>query len=700
MASGAACWGIELGAGAIKALKLSREGETLTVQDYAIVPHKRVLSAPDLDQAEARRVALGTLVSQKDLSGVPISVSVPGHSAFARFAKLPPVEPKKIPDIVKFEAVQQIPFPIEEVEWDFQTFQNSESPDVEVGIFAITRERVMQQLALWEDVGVTPELLTLGPVSVFNAMAWDLQFSEQTPGTVILDVGTTSTDLIVAEKGRVWVRTFPLGGHHFTEALVSTFKLSYLKAEKLKREAEQSKHARHVFQAMRPVFGDLAQDVQRSIGYYQNLHSDANLTRLIVFGSTFNLPGLRKYLGQQLQMEVLRLDRFKRVEIEGPTASEFHGAAMNLSTAYGLALQGLGLGTIDANLMPKTVVRDAVWAKKRKWAAAAAGIAIVGGGSAFLGPQLDKMKLEQNPKPNVVDQAKTDLSAARNEWETKKADFEPNLNAANVLKLIDYRDICPLVIDDVGTVLANAKTAADQRGGPAFKFIKLDVEYLGPSDVTVPGGVDDGGFTGGNPMDGRFDGGRDGRDRGFDDPVQDVSGPARRFRVTMDVSTLRQDNPDRFLRDTIQQWLFDNEVRDGIPFTIERKGVRWGKSGTETVPDPEADSTGGGELVEPPSRRPATRPSRGPTSGDPRFTPGRSTPRGPGRGSPFNPSPFNTEGDYNKIEGQQQAFSGLNDLAPPPVPPVDGSPGDIITKYQITWDAVITDADASEEEAL
>ena len=66
-------------------------------------------------------------------------MSVPGHAAFARFAKLPPVEPKKVPDIVKFEAMQQIPFPLDQVEWDYQTFVSPDSPDVEVGIFAITR---------------------------------------------------------------------------------------------------------------------------------------------------------------------------------------------------------------------------------------------------------------------------------------------------------------------------------------------------------------------------------------------------------------------------------------------------------------------------------------------------------------------------------------------------------------------------------
>ncbi|MFG0314729.1 MAG: type IV pilus assembly protein PilM, partial [Phycisphaerales bacterium] len=335
MASSNICWGIEMGYGAIKALKLENDGGEYKVLDYAIINHPKVLSTPELDQTDAMRVALGTLVNQHDLSNAHIAVSLPGHQSFARFAKLPPVEPKKVPDIVKFEAVQQIPFPLEEVEWDYQTFVSPDSPDIEVGIFAVTRQRIMDQLSMLSDVGLTPDLVTLSPIAAYNALAVDLGFTDDTPGTIILDIGTVSTDMIIAEAGRVWVRTFPIGGHKFTEALVSAFKLSYTKAEKLKREAEQSKHARHVFQAMRPVFSAIVQEIQRSIGFYQSVHPDADLKRLVGLGSTFRLPGLRKYLKQQLQMDVYRLEQFKKIAMDGPQAGEFQASSFNLATAYG-----------------------------------------------------------------------------------------------------------------------------------------------------------------------------------------------------------------------------------------------------------------------------------------------------------------------------------------------------------------------------
>src|SRR6185295_4222288 len=108
---------------------------------------------------------------------------------------------------------------------------------------------------------------------------------------IIMDIGTVSTDVIIVENCQLWLRTLAIGGNAFTEALMRAFKLSFPKAERLKREAGTSKYARQIFQAMRPVFSDLLQEMQRSLGYYQSLNRDANLTKIIGVGSTFRLPG-------------------------------------------------------------------------------------------------------------------------------------------------------------------------------------------------------------------------------------------------------------------------------------------------------------------------------------------------------------------------------------------------------------------------
>src|SRR6185436_7055557 len=94
------------------------------------------------------QTALAVFTSKhNNLKGSAAAVGVSGQQSFAKFIQLPPVEEKKIPEIVRFEAMQQIPFPLDEVEWSYQLFRNPDSPDVEVGIFAMRKELINHHIS-------------------------------------------------------------------------------------------------------------------------------------------------------------------------------------------------------------------------------------------------------------------------------------------------------------------------------------------------------------------------------------------------------------------------------------------------------------------------------------------------------------------------------------------------------------------------
>jgi type IV pilus assembly protein PilM len=158
--------------------------------------------------------------------------------------------------------------------------------------------------------------------------------------TMIIDLGAENTDLIIAEGETIWLRSIPIGGNNFTEALVKSFKLNFAKAEDLKRNAATSKYARQIFQAMRPVFADLVAEIQRSIGFYASVHRDSRIKRIVALGGTFRLPGLQKYLQQNLQLEVDRIDNFTAaLPSDGKTGTTLSENLLSMFSAYGLALQ-------------------------------------------------------------------------------------------------------------------------------------------------------------------------------------------------------------------------------------------------------------------------------------------------------------------------------------------------------------------------
>jgi len=366
MAANKGVWGIDLGQCALKAIRLRAAGDKVEALDHVHIEHGRILSQPEVDRPALIAESMKKFLDQHDLSKEILVVGVPGQHTLARFTKLPPVDKKKIPEIVKYEAQQQIPFDMEEVIWDYQNFEDPDGMETEVGIFAMRRELMREHLRFLSDLNLEPGLVQSAPLALYNALFYDgLCGSEP---VAILDIGAQNTDLLVVDGNSLWTRNIPIGGNHFTETLLKTFKLSFSKAENLKRSAGSSKYARQVFQAMRPVFADLVAEIQRSIGFFTSSHRGVKLSKLIAMGNAFKLPGMPKFIQQNLGMEVVRPTTFHRLSTsEASNAPQLMDHLLSYGVAYGLALQGLGLSQITSNLLPPEIAKQVIWRKKTPW---------------------------------------------------------------------------------------------------------------------------------------------------------------------------------------------------------------------------------------------------------------------------------------------------------------------------------------------
>jgi type IV pilus assembly protein PilM len=185
--------------------------------------------------------------------------------------------------------------------------------------------------------------------------------------------------LVVTNGYRVWQRSIPIGGNHFTRALTKELRLTFAKAEHLKRNASSAQDPKAVFQAMRPVFSDLLTEIQRSINYFTSIDRAAKIGKILALGNAMKLPGLQRYLGQNLGYEVVRLDSFRGVtgpEVVGAPA--FKENLLSFGPCYGLALQGLGKSALRTNLLPREIVKDRLIRQKKPWAVAAAAVLLLG----------------------------------------------------------------------------------------------------------------------------------------------------------------------------------------------------------------------------------------------------------------------------------------------------------------------------------
>ena len=134
-----------------------------------------------------------------------------------------------------------------------------------------------------------------------------------------------------------------------------------------------------MFQALRPVFNDYVSEIQRSIGYFSSVNRSAKIGRLVGVGNGFKLAGLQKFLQQNLQYEVDRVDHFQGLVGDHVlTAPLFQDNLLTFVVPYGLALQTLKLTDIHTTLLPREIAVARKIRRKKPWAVATAA-ALLGG---------------------------------------------------------------------------------------------------------------------------------------------------------------------------------------------------------------------------------------------------------------------------------------------------------------------------------
>lgn len=393
MAENQAVWGIEIGQAGLKAIRLryaEAAGQVIAAAfDY--VPHPKILSQPDASPDELIRQALDTFLSRNQIGNDLVAIAVPGQTALAKFIQLPPVEAGRVAEIIKYEARQQIPFALEDVEWDFQTLGGGAEEsgfliDAEVGLFAMKKEQVRHHLKPFLDRKVEVEVVQIAPLGLHNFLCYDrlgvrlnAEGVEQPDYTIVLDMGADATTLLVTNGKKIWIRNVPIGGNHFTRALTKEMKLTFAKAEHLKCNATKSPDPRAVFQALRPVFNDYVSEIQRSIGFFSSVNRSAKIGRLVGVGNGFKLAGLQKFLQQNLQYEVDRVDNFNAVVGDHVlTAPLFQDNLLTFAVPYGLALQTLKLTDIHTTLLPRDIAVARKIRRKKPWAVATAATLLFG----------------------------------------------------------------------------------------------------------------------------------------------------------------------------------------------------------------------------------------------------------------------------------------------------------------------------------
>ncbi|MEO6970649.1 MAG: Amuc_1101 family PilM-like pilus complex protein [Chthoniobacterales bacterium] len=338
---------------------------------------REILADPSAETDRNRQVseALSAMMRELGLKSGPIDYAVSGQSVFARFVKLPSVEQDKIERIITFEAQQNVPFPIEEVVWDYQLVGSDSVDKIEVVLVAIKADLLEGMNAAVEKAGLQTTLVDVATMALYNAFRFN--YSELTGCSLVIDIGARTTNLLFVEPGKVFSRSIPIGGSSITSAIAKEFNEPFSAAELRKTtdgfvslggayaEATDPEVAR-VSKLVRNTMTRLHAEVARSISFYRTQQQGNTPQRVFLCGGTVSTPYMREFFHEKLQWPIEFFNPLRNVTVaHSVKIDEIARSAHMLGELVGLALRSTLTCPMELNLRPANVVRRHRLAQRR-----------------------------------------------------------------------------------------------------------------------------------------------------------------------------------------------------------------------------------------------------------------------------------------------------------------------------------------------
>ena len=162
---------MDIGASTLKLAEFSIKNAELTISSLGV---RSVAVEPGSNENQHPLIvdAIRDIMAEQNIKPAPVVLSVSGQSAFLRPVKLPPVKREKIYQTVLYEAQQNVPFPINEVVWDYQLMGSSEN-ELNVVLVAMKSDIVESMTDCIGELNLDLELVDVAPMALYNAVRYN-----------------------------------------------------------------------------------------------------------------------------------------------------------------------------------------------------------------------------------------------------------------------------------------------------------------------------------------------------------------------------------------------------------------------------------------------------------------------------------------------------------------------------------------------
>jgi len=376
--------------------------EFRVIQGRLVLLNYRFREAP-LDPATGQRrdahvavhetaAVMREMMHEMHIHRADVNYAVPAQSVFARFVKLPALDAAKIDKIIAFEAQQNVPFPMDQVIWDYQLVGGGMGEQIQVVIVAIKRDLLEEINNAVEETGLRTRIIGMASMGLYNAFCYN--YADLNGCSLLVDIGARTTNVLFIEAGRIFSRTLPIGGSAITAAIAKEFGESLAAAETRKKRdgfialggaAEPADpNIGRLSKIARSTMTRLHAELMRSITHYRAEQQGDRPARIFLCGGGAGMPNMREFFHEKFELPVEFFNPLQNVSVSesAPEAARSHYLFGEL---VGLALRSVTICPMKLNLLPASVVRRQDLEKRRPFFIAAAACILLAllGWSAF-----------------------------------------------------------------------------------------------------------------------------------------------------------------------------------------------------------------------------------------------------------------------------------------------------------------------------
>ncbi len=339
--------GLDITTSSIKLIELNQNGQEYRVESYAAEPTPpNAINEKAIVDAEAVGEVIRRAVKRSGTKVRDVAFAISGDAVITKVIQMPSnLTDSDLEGQVELQADQYIPFPIEEVSFDFEVIGESErDPDMQDILLVATRtENVDQRQVAVESAGMDASVVDVEAFAVENAcqlLAHQMVDNGEGKFIAIMDFGASSTTFSVLKDLKViYTRDFAFGGQQLTEEIMRTYGLSVEDAGRAKKEGGLPSNYQP--EVLDPFIDDMSQQVSRSLQFFLASGSDREQPdQILVCGGCANIPGVADVISSRVGIPTEIGDPLGQMKLSTKAKAQgIRSDATALLTACGLALR-------------------------------------------------------------------------------------------------------------------------------------------------------------------------------------------------------------------------------------------------------------------------------------------------------------------------------------------------------------------------